>query len=353
VFNYVTAEKAIEELIGILTNRYWGVNAENRLVVYTPNTAVDEVLFQNNSPYYTEVNIKKNWNSIKATRYQVFKKTTGGGSERIGQVGYGAGYDPIDLEKIYRKKEGKEIISTSMSSSEALDFAYSKLTNLEVPISIRVTNVNMDYYIPAIGDYIQVQDEEEKVIRTIIDCDSVTGWTGATIDTADYCEGSASIYFTATSSGNSMYYDFGSLKKWRYPSRLGFMIKGTVVGEYLEWSYSNDSSTLWDNAKNIKIDSANVWEYTDYSHTDNFRYIGIRCTSSPTSPSDINIDQVCLFSGYREIYENNIKQINFKISEFNDRLCHFTAGQYEQQISEEEQELRFKVENIETISYST
>jgi hypothetical protein len=74
VFEYVTAEKAVKEIVGELSDREWGVNVNNVFTVYTPNTTVDEMFFQSYEPIFTSVEAKYNWNKIKATRYQVLRK---------------------------------------------------------------------------------------------------------------------------------------------------------------------------------------------------------------------------------------------------------------------------------------
>lgn len=352
-FAYVKAEKAINEIIEDLTDREWGVNVSNVFEVYQPSTSIDYMFFQSYEPIYTKINAKYNWNKIKATRYEVYQKSAGGTTTRAGQVGHGGSYPTISLETLVRKKEDKYNIDTFVSSTEALDLAYSKLTNLQIPLTVMIDNVNLDEYFPTIGDRLQVQDQEERVLKTIIDCDASTGWTNASSDATDYIEGSGSVSFAASSSGDQMYYDYGYTESFRYPERLGFMIKGSVTGTYLELGMSNDSSTIFDNATPVPIYTAGVWQYRDFPRTSGFRYIGLNTSSGVGATSTVKLDQISMYLWDRKIYEGNIVKAKLRITHQNDRLCSITLNEYDEEANTDQINLEKRVDTIESVNQST
>lgn len=353
IYNYVPAEKAISEIVSELSDREWGVTVNNVFSVYQPSTGIDDMYFQTPNMPYSAVKAKINWNKIDATRYQVLQKVTGGKVERAGEVGTGGLYPAISLEALVRKKEKTFTIDTFVSSTEALDLAYSHLTSQIIPETISVKNFNVDRKFLGIGERIQVQGAEEKVLKTIVDCDSTTNWTGATLDTTDYTEGSGSISFSASSSGDQIVYDFGEVENFRYPERFGMMVKGSVVGSYLELGFSNDSSTLFDNAIPVPIYTAGVWQYRDFPRTTGFRYWGLNTSSGPGSVSTVKVDQISAYLFDRKLYTGNVVKMDLDISPENDRLCNLTLSEYDEIANQNAIDLQKRVESIETVNKST
>lgn len=352
-FDYVKAEKAISEIAGELSNREWGVTVNNVFSIYQPSTGVDKMFFQTPNQAYVSIREKKNWNKINATRLQVYYKSAGGKTTRAGEVGYGGSYPTISLETLVRKKEDKFVIDTGVSSTEALDAAYSELTSLSIPQTINVNGFNLDRYFPVIGERMQVQDHEEKVLKTIIDCDSTTAWTGVTADTTDYVEGSGSLSFAASSSGDKIVYDFGAVESFRLPERIGMMLKASVTGTYLELGMSNDSSTLFDNATPVPIYTAGVWQYRDFPRTTGFRYWGLNVSSGVGSTSTVKVDQISSYLFDRKIYTGNIVKLAFEINSANDRLANVTLSEYDEEANTENMRMQKRVDSIETVNQST
>jgi uncharacterized protein involved in tolerance to divalent cations len=311
------------------------------------------MFFQSYEPAYTSLKTKTNWNKIKATRYEVYQKSAGGKTTRAGQVGHGGSYPTISLETIVRKKEDKYIIDTFTGTSEALDEAYAELTELTIPETIEVNNFNMDTYFPVIGDRLQVQDQEERVLKTIIDCDNSSGWTNASSDATDYCEGSGSLSFSSSSSGDAMYYDFGVAEYFRYPERVGFMIKASEIGTYLELGMSNYSSTLFNTTSPVPIYTAAVWQYKDFPTSSGFRYIGLNTSSAVGATSTVKIDQVSMYLWDRKIFEGNIVKAKIKITAENDRLCNITLTEYDEEANADKIEIMKQVDIINTVNQST
>jgi hypothetical protein len=240
-----------------------------------------------------------------------------------------------------------------VSSTEALDTAYSELQNLSIPLTVKVKNVDLDEYFPTIGDLIQIQDREEKVLKTIIDCDASTGWTNASSDSADYTSGSGSLSFSSSSSGDQMTYDFGVTEQFRYPERIGYMIKASETGTYLEMGMSNSSSTLFDSPTPVPIYTSGVWQYKDFPRATGFRYFGLNTSSGVGGTSTVKLDEVSMYLWDRRIYEANVVKATISITAKNDRLCQLTLNEYDEEANAEQIEIEKRVDSIETVNQST
>lgn len=341
---YEKGKKVIDEQVKKEDDRFWGVNSSNLFKVYQPDTVTSQTFFYNNNPAYTNIKVTDNYEKVKATRYQVFKKdtATGGDTERIGQVGYGSGYPVLDIESFVRKKEEKFTVSELITSdSDALDLAYENLqVQAVVPRNIKINNFDIDRWFPEIGAKIKVQDKRETILRTIINCDSLTlddttlfnegSWDGATLDSSLFVAGNNSIQF----SSGEIVYNFGKKIKWKDMQKIGFMIYGTVSGTFLEmsvgetrdgwgigtwgtgaWGINPDTADdLWNTTYPVTVSTSGLWSYVEFdiSDTQEFQFFGIRFTDSTVS--DINIDRIQLYLDHQSIYEQNVKKVNFAVS---------------------------------------
>jgi hypothetical protein len=376
---YEYPKKIFDEHIKKLDDREWGVRPDNLFTVYQNNQTTDQLFFQTDSPVVFKVDVKRDYKKIRATRYQVFKKTSGSGEmARIGEVGYGGSYPILSLETIVRKKEQKFVVSEKITSdAEALAFAYADLTSQTIPQSISA-EIDITQYFPEIGDKITIEDETEEVLKEVVDCESITNWTAGdctiTLDTTDYTKDSGSITFAGTGSPTSVIYDFGSIQRWVGLTRMGVMIKGTYAGDYLEIStglYKNAaagmgtcssgicsqgqaeaSDYLWETTYPLEIYSSSVWQWVDFEFTSNFQYIGIRFKSAPTASSTINIDQISIYCFGRTQYTSNIVQANFTIDQGSEQ-CKIKLNDYEVTANDEIFLLERNLEKIETVSTDT
>lgn len=367
-------KKIFDDYIKKCDDRRWGVRPDNIFTVYHPSTTVDHVFFQDDNPVCTKIKNNKNYDKIKKTRSQVFRKTAAPADEqdsmtRAGEVGYGAGYAVIELETIVGKKEGKFIASEVLqNNTEALVMAYAELTALSLPESIVCEDVDLTQYFPVIGERLTIQDIEDLILRIIIDCDSITDWNGATAETTDYKEGSGSIKFTGTGSPTEMIYDFGRIEHWYNPEKLGFMIKATRAGEYLECSTGEvkrsaglsiagigtagrgDTSLtgLGDTLYKIQIHNNNLWQWFDVDFISNFRYFGINFHDTVASTTVI-IDQISLYLYDRSVYTANVRKAKFTI-ESKGTKCNMTLNNYDDQLNDEYFDWIRKVEKLEAIA---
>lgn len=278
---------------------------------------INKILLQTDVQSYSGLEIQKDYAGIEATRYQVYKKVSGSGETvRVGEVGYGAGYPVLPVEILFRKIEKNITVSAVLSDVEALDYAYAKLQTLTPIENIDVKNINLDFYEPKIGDLIQVEDRIEKILKTIVDCESTTGWTGTysvTVDVAEYVEGIGSIKGTLEIVDDYIYYEFDPIYRAKSISKIGMMIKSDMSGSFLRIKLYYDEINF--EYKNINIPSANVWNYFEISYTHpTIKYIYFVPTGNLTAVAEIHVDRIQIQDFERNFYTENIVQINYNIT---------------------------------------
>lgn len=343
-YSYEQASKIFDDLVdGRLTNRYWGVYPTGYLYIQPYGSSVAKALYYGDSPAYTDITVEKDYQGIEATRYQVLKKTSGaaGTATRIGQVGYGAPYPTLAVENLVRIKEDKITAPEVLSDTLALDWAYAKLQAQSVKQTITLNNVNLDLYFPTIGELITCQDTQNKVEYTVVTCESTSGWTGASLDTTNYVEGSASVTATMTAIGQKMIYSFSGQKIFYWPERLGLMLRATQSGQWLrvnvvydsdyvlygygsgiysDASYSDGDSTGTPTINTttswtLNISAASVWQFFDMTSTSPIAKIEIEAFAAvPTGSAAVNVDRIQIFGPYRNVYTDNVVQANFEIT---------------------------------------
>lgn len=341
-YSYETVKKIIEDIISRLNDRYWGVTVDNIFYVRELESTLDKDLFYSSEVAYSDIEYEIDYSGIKATRSQVLKKVSGSGeTTRIGEVGYGGSYPVLPIENLFRMKVDKITVPEVLSDAEALDYAYALLQSYKAIETTTVKNVILDRYFPAIGKLIRTQDKEEKQLTTVVACDSITGWTGATLDTSDYVEGTGSVYFNGVASGDGMEYNFNHQKRYTGLSKIGFMIKSAESGRklsvkitsgtnYTNYGYSNGtySGGVYSDGEDIAeteqaetsvintiyIPSANVWHYIEFEVEDPIVSIEFYFNSAPTASCKVNVDRIQVFRPFKKQYEDNIVQANFAVS---------------------------------------
>jgi len=346
-YNYEKISKVFDDLVAQLDDRYWGVNADGFFYCQELSQTTDDTLFYTDQPGYSSIEVAYDYSGIEATRYQVYKKVDGSGDTvRIGQVGYGAPYPSISAEKFTRIKEEVLTVSEVLSDAQALAYAYAKLTAQEALTTVTVNDIDLSVYNPDIGDLIDIQDREQTILIEVVDCDSTTGWTGATLETTEYVAGTGSVKFTATNAGDEMEYAFDGQTMWKNQQKLGFMCRASESGTYLsvDLSYETDyynygygsgyysegaygegdtdgtesSKTVFTNTVNIT--AANVWNYYSFESTLPISQIRFYANAAPASPATVYIDRIQIYCDYRTRYNNNIVQINYSITPARDKV---------------------------------
>lgn len=378
-FNYKPIKNSFQQILEKLDEREWGVNAANTFSIYSNNTELDHFLTDETERGFIDVKRKYNYERIKETRREVFKKDTAGDKQYIGQVGFDSSsgsYPILPIETLVRKKVATYDVSESnLSSGDALDIAYADLEKIAtLGETIKIKDVDIAKYDLDIGDLVKVVDGYEKVLETIINCDSITNWSGATLDTDDYVEGSGSIQGNGYNPTNSIItYDFGEIMRYQNPEFIQFMIKTAETGDVLEFSLSNESSTLWTTSHDIYVNTGDVWQIVtqDISNESTFRYFAMRYKETLTVdesfypgvlnmsvltetyqdvPNEVtfNVDRVQIYHYTKNEYEGNVVQLNYKIDKFNTHV-NAVLNDYDEQSMEENMTIKKRLEKIDTI----
>jgi len=349
-YNYDSVRKIIDDLVGgCLTNKYWGVNGDGYFYVKNLETTVTTKLYYSDTPAYSAIKVEQDYSGITATRYQVYKKNyNAAGTVRAGEVGYGGSYPILSIENLIRRKEEKYTVpdlkdaTHAIDDADALALAYTKLQLQEIITNITIYNVDLTKYEPEIGKLISVQDNEDVIQNTIDTCDSLDTWHGATLDTTYHVEGTASVTMTDDKLGAEMICDFKRQLYLNHVEKVGLMIMSSQSGSfmslkiytgtdfviggygsadygYLGYGATDSSKTAQVQAKTITtkaiiIAAADVWYFMDYPCGNYITYLKFEFTSAPPASTKINIDRIQLFQIYRNIYEDNVIQINYNIS---------------------------------------
>jgi hypothetical protein len=375
-FNYKDRKGAIDQTTQKLDSRWWGVLPSNIFTLYANNSSIDYILTDETERAYQEVKRTVNYERIKETRREVFKKDTAGNKEYIGQVGFGGSYPALPIENLVRKKvKTYDVSESNLSSGDALSVAYEDLKKIATyGETIQIKELDINRYDLDIGDRIQVVDGYEKVLETIIDCDSSTNWTNANVDTTEYVEGTGSIEVTGYDPTTSTaIYNFGEIMRYNNPDFIQFMVKvDSGSGNILEYAFSNNSSTLWDSPNDIYVNASGVWQIVQFDCTncDTFQYFGIRYKTTVSlsqryfnnigsmmmgqsfadAPSDIpfNIDRIQIYHYSKNIYDGNVVQINYKVDKY-DTHVNVNLNDYDEQSTDDTMILNRRVEKIDTI----
>lgn len=379
-YSYENITKIFDDLVdGRLSGRHWGVDKDNYFFCLPLGTSVADVLYYGDKPAYTDITVERDYQGIEATRYQVFKKTSAvaGTATRIGQVGYSAPYPPLEIEKLVKIKEDRITAPEVLSDTLALDWAYAKLGIQQVKETITLNNVDLDRYEPTIGDKITAQDVQNNVLYTIVNCDSTTGWTSnCSLDTTDFCEGTASIKATLTTIGQIMTYTFTGQKIYYYPEKLGMMIKSTQSGQYLRIVVSYDSTyTLYGYSSGsysdgpysegdsvgpatssttstwiINLTAASIWQYFSVESTSPISSISLEAYAAvPSGTAQVNIDRIQLYGPYRNIYTDNVVQAQFSINTDSEKV-QVKLNNYDPQANQTLFELETSVKILEAVT---
>lgn len=369
----VKMKKVFDDYIVKCDDREWGVLPTKIFTVYQMQETVTKNIFTN----FEEVEYDADYSQIKATIYNVYRKdATTGNTIFCGTVGG----DVIDYPRLLEIEmliggERWDIYTVSdviQTNEEALEIAYADLVaKAVIPKTTQIKNLSLDEYFPVIGEKIKTIDVTELIPRNIISCDTVLNWSGGTLDTTYYLDGLGSIKFDSVSTPQIVY-DFGKIEKWNHPQKIGFMLRTSCAGQYLEWSvgkytggyssgaygagkYSGDIASatdyLWNETQNIYISTGSVWSWHEFELTDDFRYFGIRFNGTPSvSPCYVWLDGVYLFLYDKSSYEGNVVLAKFKIDSKGNSHCDVTLDAYNLQANDALFRATRKIEQLEAIN---
>lgn len=343
--SYASLKEIINEHMTKLNTKEWGVNEQNVFVVYTKSEDITHKLYHDIKPYFSLVDIKKDYGNIKATRYQVFKKLGGGETVRVGEVGYGGNYPTLSIENEFQRIDDKYILDVNIDNTDALNIAYSDLqASVEKATNITINDFILPNYYPNINDYVFSHDKWEKQILTIDTCDSLSTWTGNVSLSTVRVEGDYSILLTASTIGSFAKLDLGEIKTYKDLKNIVLMMKNSEIsGESIvitSGAYdiyndgagycgadavglnASDSESGVDNITENYIGELNVkypllsinrWNMIESKPSYNsFRYI-LFSISGLTGSMTVNIDRIQVQCKDRKEFEGRIVKINTTI----------------------------------------
>jgi len=373
-YKYDSVKKIIKDIQDQLENRYLGIDHNNFFYVKAFSTTVTTTLYADDNSGYEGVKVTVDDKAVKATRSQVYQEsTTAGQKVRLGSVGYSTSstdYPTLAIENQVGVIENKETVYKGLSSSDGLNFAYQKLVkDAVIKTKIDIKNVDYDRYPLEIGERIKIYKEEDLLWHTIIDCESTANWTAGDLSTIAKV-GTYSMNFTST----YIDYNYAEYKRWKGIERLGFYIRSDKVGSFVNvylgdstgeqaaigglglgalgvgaLSEGDTSATL--TTTNIEIGSSvfysvdikgvNQWQWVDIPTTyDNFSII--RFESNDTS-ADVRVDEIQLYSLFRQSYEANVIQMDFDLSS---SYVNVKAGEFQEFADDDFNILKNEVEAL-------
>ena len=343
-YAYMFADKVMDDLVGRLSGRYWGVDENGFVFVRPLNSAIDDYLYQVDNPAFTGIKYSVDYSGITMTRAQVFNKATSGlPAVRVGQVGYGDGgavyQQTLPIENVVGQIEGIINLPDNVGSTDGLNYAYAVLNNQQWLASIDVTGVQIEVYNPPhplVGRNVKIQDSDEVELVTLDSCDANTNFKNGTLDNTNYTEGTGSVYFTATNIGDALTWNAPNFDYFTWGAQsIGFMVRSSVSGKFMSvtingeydiqpWGILPWGAYVWPlgtattaiGTYTFNIPSANTWQFIQVPITSTvvISNIVFSCTASPGSPAQVNIDRIQVFELDRKIYTENIVLASYELT---------------------------------------
>lgn len=358
-YEYQSMKTVLNEISEQIDDRDDGVDENNFYYIKKYSTNIDITIYNDALPHYTNVTITTNDDKIKATRYQVYQKsTTTGEVLRLGQVGYDTStgtYPQLAIENRVGIIEKKYTAPTGLNSTNALYFAYQKLiSQTDVPTNIKIKNLNLNNFDDiALFKKIRIWKAETLHWNTIIDCDSTSNWSEPVSLSTDAKSGDYSITF----SDSLVHYRYNEMKKWNKITKIGFWLKCTKmgssfltfsIGENYRQGYSQEEysggfysagtfSTVTETFSStayyeytVSIRGINIWQWVETPiEYDKFRTINFANTDTSAI---IQIDDISLYQYYRQYNDGNIISIDYDIGS---DLATVEAGEYDRLLNDE------------------
>jgi hypothetical protein len=336
VYNISYTNDKLTDALDIWVNkltggRYWGIDQYNQFFIKKPSTIVTKVLTSGSKKMFSTVEKTVDNSKIQFTALKLYTKPQNGGSDSVfvDAVGYnntvygngpGVTYPdgwnplcpPVPLETIVGKKEQNYTFGKYIDPYNQVLIGYLMCLAQAPAITYKVYGIDISQYFPQIGDLDTVEDQDELINSIIVNCDSITGWTGATLSTTDYCEGSGSVYFSASSPGAVMSYDFGADQRYLKPKNINFMLKSVYAGNFLTIKIeATDGTSL---TQIISIQSGGQWNNYEIPYTRFIRKISFIFTGTPAAVCQVNVDRVQIYAYNKNSYTDNVVQANYHLT---------------------------------------
>lgn len=374
-YNYEKIKKIIDELVNKLDDTFWGVNAYKIFTVYQDETTVTKTLGNCVNQEYISVTNNIDYSKIKQTRYQVYRKVADGDSERVGEVGYGSGYNAIDLENVIHVKESKfNVTITEFTDTECKDFAYADLNSQQAPNSTKIKGYNIENGFPEIGKKWKVYNKLELVNKRIINCNALTadsnldffdqspvGWgnTGGTlsVDTSEFVLDGKSIKYVTT-AGFTCNFLWGlpvpsgnQIAKFKSPVNFNIMMKSSNISTFNLIFYGSHGTTTIP----MSIENINKWVLYEFDFIKNgiTDLYAIRWEFPADTQKTIYIDSINIFGYFKDEYEGNIKSINIDVDKKTTNQADIDLNFYDKQLNDSLFATEKRVEILESITQET
>jgi hypothetical protein len=366
-YDYAKANTILKEIEEQQDNRFSGYDEDNYYYIRPYSTEVDYYIYYNDFPPFSGIESKIDDKKIKLTRAQVFQKSTILNENiRIGQVGYDSTseFQSLNIEQFVGIKEGKITVPSGLDSTQSLDYAYKQIiSNTDRPINLKTKNFNLNYNSDLeAGQLVRIYDSSKLQWRSIIDCESTSGWSGGTLSTDSKFD-TYSILFGGSS--NAIYYSYANLQKWYKLYKIGFWLKSDITGSYINFSIANQIGgygtghysigyySIGENTKsvsqfdtdytfNINVSTPNTWRFYSFPiDIDDFRYIFFR---SNNTEAIVKIDNISLFQYYQNFYDANIIEFDYTLGS---DLIDITLGKFDENLNDDFFQLQKKLEKLE------
>lgn len=180
-FKNETIWSILDKIIALCNDRYWFVDENNYLNIKKIKKDKINKYFMlcDYNKKYSNIKIAFDYKKIKATQYKVYKKVDNS-EVFVGLVGNDGNtqYPPLPITEKVRKIEDTYTINVeNITDQTALKLAYAELKKqAKIKQSVNLKNVNLNYYIPQIDDYIYIEYPViDNIIKNEYDFEKISG----------------------------------------------------------------------------------------------------------------------------------------------------------------------------------
>jgi hypothetical protein len=343
------ASSVIDKMVEMTgASYYWGVDSAREFFVKRfVTTGIPEYSFYaTDEADFSKVTIKEDYSKITMTEAVVYKKSDIAPEAvyvgTVGDVG-NVSYPPIDASNKIRRKIGKITASEVLSDTTALNWAYEVLKKQGQEIeTVKLTDVNLEKYSPAIGDRILAEDEFKKTMFIAIDCTVDDNWSNVTESAGEGLNNTDALKLFADSTNNSVY-DFGRAIQYYKQERIGFYIKAPV-DTVLEVAFSTTTPPDAGEWFKFSVSDDDIYTYNDFEFKEEFQYIHFKYVAG-----DIYIDDIQVFCEHKRQIETTIKKISYKWDS-NGISCDLECGDIKNPETDYLNKLARKIKILEAIN---
>lgn len=307
-----TASDIIDKMVEMAgASYYWGVDSDREFFVkrFVETGLPDYYFYATDEADFSKITIKEDYSKVEMTEAVVYKKSeTDTNAVYIGSVGNSGNvdYPPIEISNKMRKKVGKITASEVLTDETALNWAYEYLKKQAAEVeTVKLQDINLENYVPMIGNRILAEDELKKTMFVAVDCDSTTNWTNVSLETGQGLNGNSAIKLFNDGSNNS-YYDFGRAIEYYKQERIGLYVKAPV-DTVLEVAFSNSLTPDSSEFMMFAVSDDSLYVYNDFEFKSEFQYIHFKYVAG-----DIYLDDIQVFCEHKRQITTTIKKVSLK-----------------------------------------